>query len=181
MLGVADGVVRAERVADARLETAHAGGLVQDHVVQAHRVGAAERGAHVGGVVADRERVDRTKVLRGQVGLAAEFQAAPGIAVQAHGGLTAEQAVALQRLAVHGAEPAFQGEHGAQAVAQILGAAQAEARAAAHALHAAEAALRLAVEFHVLVADTGIDQAVQRHGVGGLRSAGKTGQQRDSQ
>ncbi|KAG1245099.1 hypothetical protein G6F65_021425 [Rhizopus arrhizus] len=115
------------------------------------------------------------------VRLTAEFQAAPRIAVQAHGGLTAEQAAILQRLAVHGTETAFQREHGAQAVAQIFRAAQAEARAAAHALHTAEAALRHPIELHLLVADTGVDQAVQRYGVGGLRGAGKACQQRDGQ
>ncbi|MNS61104.1 hypothetical protein D3C72_941210 [compost metagenome] len=179
--GVADGVIGAERIADAGLEAAQAGGLIQHHVVQAHRVGAAERRAHVGGVVADRERVDRTEVLRRQVRLTTEFQTAPGIAVQAHGGLTTEQAAVLRRLAVHGTEAAFQGEHGAQAVAQIFRAAQAETRTAADTLNAAKTALLGPIELHLLVADTRVDQAVQRYGVGGLRGAGRACQQRNGQ
>ena len=91
------------------------------------------------------------------------------------------QAAVLQRLAVHRAETAFQVEHGAQAVTQVFRATQAEARAAAHALHGADAALRLAPELHLLVADTGVDQAVQRHGISGMRGTGETGQQRDCQ
>ena len=123
-------VVRAERITDAELETLQAGRLVQHHVVQAHGVGGAECRAHVRRVVAHRERVDRAEELRRQVGLAAEFQAAPRIAVQAHRGLAAEQAAALQRVAVERAEAGLQVEHGAQAVAQVFAAAQAEARAA---------------------------------------------------
>ncbi|KAG1530056.1 hypothetical protein G6F50_017574 [Rhizopus delemar] len=45
----------------------------------------------------------------------------------ADGGLAAEQAAALARLAVGRVEAAFQREHGAQAVAQVFRAAQAEA------------------------------------------------------
>ncbi|MNX82291.1 hypothetical protein D3C86_1140150 [compost metagenome] len=87
----------------------------------------------------------------------------------------------MQRLAVHRTEAPFQGEHGTQAIAQVFSAAQAKTRAAAHALHAAEAALRITLELHFFVADTGIYQAVQRNGVGGLRCPGKAGQQRHGQ
>jgi len=41
--------------------------------------------------------------------------------------------------------------------------------------------LRVALELHFFVTEASIDQAVQRHGIGGLRGAGKAGQQRDGQ
>ena len=85
------------------------------------RVGRAKGRADVGLAVAGAERIDRAEVLRGDVGLAAEFQEAPGIALQADGGLAAEQTAALARLAVGRVEAAFQREDGAQAIAQVFG------------------------------------------------------------
>lgn len=172
------GVIGAERVAQAELETAERRGLVHDHVVVADRVGGAEGSAHVGLAVAGAERIDRAEVLRGDVGLAAKFQQAPRIALQADGGLTAEQAAALARLAVGRVEAAFQREHGAQAVAQVFGAAQAPARTAGHAVGHADLRFLVAViALDALEAHAGVDQAVQGHRGFSMRHAGQRGEQ----
>ncbi len=113
--------------------------------------------------------------------LAAEFQTTPVVAIQANGSLTTEQAAVLLRIAVQRAEASFQVEHGAQAVTQVFHTAHTKARTAAHALNSAETALLVAVEFNLLVTDTGVDQTVQSDRVSRLRRAGETGQQRHSQ
>ncbi|MNJ67778.1 hypothetical protein D3C77_639760 [compost metagenome] len=103
------------------------------------------------------------------------------VAVQAHRGLAAEQAVTLRAVAVVSRKAAFQREDRRQAVAQVFRAAQAETRTAADTLNAAKTALLGPIELHLLVADTRVDQAVQRYGVGGLRGAGRACQQRNGQ
>ncbi|MNI31786.1 hypothetical protein D3C73_856780 [compost metagenome] len=172
------GVRRVERVAHAKLEAAERRGRVLHHVVVADGVGGAEGHAHVGLAVAAAERIDGCQVLRRDVGLTAEFQQAPRIGLQADGGLAAEQAAALARCAVTRIEAAFQREHGAQAVAQIFGAAQAPTRAARHAVGHADLRFVITVALDALVANTGIDQTVQGHRGFSLGHAGDGGEQR---
>src|SRR5690606_6356320 len=174
-------VVSVERVANAKLEAAVRRGLVHDHVVVANRVGGAQADADVGLGEAGAERVDRAEVLRRDVGLATEVQTAPAVALQTDGGLTTEQAAALGGVTVGGAEAAFQLEHGLQAVTQIFGATQAPARTVLHAVDHAETAAVKTVALDLVVADTGIDDAVQRHRGFCLGHTGETGEQGGSE
>src|SRR3546814_1790691 len=126
--------------------------------------------------------MNRTEVLRGDVGLATEVQTAPAVALQADGGLATEQAATLGRLAVTRIETAFQLEHGLQAVTQIFGATQTPARTILHAVdHAYTAAVKVTRTADLVVADTGIDDAVQRHRGFCLGYTGKTGEQGGSE
>src|SRR5690606_12696687 len=181
-IGVAGVVVNAERVADAELEAAVRRGLVHDHVVVANGVGSAQANADVGLGEAGAERIDRAEVLRRDVGLTTEVQTAPAVALQTDGGLTTEQTAALGGVTVAGAEAAFQLEHGLQAVTQIFGATQAPARTVLHAVDHADAAAAIpAVALDLVVADTGIDDAVQRHRGFCLGHTGETGEQGGSE
>src|SRR5690606_26554659 len=182
--GRAFDVVGRERVAHASLEAAPAGGLVHHHVVIANRVGRAERRTHGGVQVAERERVDIGEVLRRDIGLAAQVEAAERFVIQADGGLAAKQAVALFAFAVAGAEAAFQYEHRRQAVAQVFGATQAPARAALDAVGHADAGLVVATilravdivgaNFASLIGDPDVNQAVQGHRRLSVRGAADT-------
>ncbi|MNL55556.1 hypothetical protein D3C87_1789790 [compost metagenome] len=60
--------------------------------------------------------------------MAAQFQQTKLVAVQAHRGLAAEQAVTLRAVAVVSRKAAFQREDRRQAVAQVFRAAQAKTR-----------------------------------------------------
>src|SRR5690606_35066057 len=117
-------------ITNTRLEAAERRGLVHDHVVIANRVSSAKRGTHGGAQVAQRERIDVSKVLRSDVRLAAQIQLTPRFATQTDGGLTTEQAIALLAVTVAGAETAFQHEHSLQAITQVFRTTQTPARAA---------------------------------------------------
>src|SRR5690606_38989088 len=135
-------------------------------------VGLAEAGA---------ERCDRAEVLRGDVGLTTEVQTSPAVALQTDGGLATEQASTLGRRAVTRVETAFQLQQRLQAVTQLAGATQAPARTVLHAVDHADTAAIKTVALDLVVADTGVDDAVQRHRGFCLGHTGETGEQGGSE
>ncbi|MDT4837760.1 hypothetical protein FQZ97_715010 [compost metagenome] len=184
--GGAFDVVGRERIAHAALEAVPVRGLVHDHVVVADGVGRAERHAHVGVQVVERERIDVAEVLGRDVGLAAQFEQAPFDVAQADGGLAAEHAATLRTVAVIGREAAFQREDRRQAVAQVFRTAQTPARTVLDAVvHAHTGSVVAAIQapigvgradFAALVGQAQVDDAIQRHRGFGIRRAGHTGQ-----
>ena len=169
------GVVRVERIAHAHLEAVHRGRAVHDHVVPAHGVGGAEAQAQVGLRVAGVEGVDVGEVVRADGGLASELQRAPGVVGQPDGGLAAEQPAGLSALPVGGVEAAFQLEHGAQAVSEVFGAAQAPTRTGLDAVDHAEFATVVSIAFDFVVADAGVDDTIESYRRFCLSDACKSG------
>src|SRR5690606_19028485 len=83
------GAVGIEGVTNAELEAREVGGLIHDHVVPTDGVSRTEGSADVGLAEAGAEGAGYvSKVLGRDVGLAAQIQTAPAVALQADGGMT---------------------------------------------------------------------------------------------
>src|SRR5690606_18881758 len=117
---------------------------------------------------------DAGEVLGSDVGLTAQIQAAPCIALQTEGGLTAEQAFVLTVVTVTEIEARLDLEDGLQAVTQVFGPLQTPAVAGLNTVdHAGLLGINAARTFNLLVANTAVQNTVQGHGRFCLSNAGK--------